>query len=110
MVFLSIILLCIGVYFLHLSSYKLLQSFGFAFTVIGLVQTYDTRRYFLIFIWNIFVTLGSCFGLYENLISWDIFGVTISFAILSVATLIFYLKLLPEYIRRFKNVIRHVDI
>ncbi len=103
MLYLSIGIFLIGGYVFELWLYKLIQSLGFAFTVVWLVQLQDIKRYFLIFFWNIFISIGSGIGLYQNFISGEIFGITVSFTILSVSTFVFYLKLLPEYMRRFKK-------
>gem|GEM_PF-6474690 len=56
MIVLSIVLLFVGKYTLGLSMYQSVQSLGFGFVVVGLSQTLDIKRYFLIFTGNIFIT------------------------------------------------------
>jgi hypothetical protein len=103
MVILSAILVYIWAIYLNISGYQFIQSVGFAFTVIGMSAISDMNRYILIFIWIIITTIWSILGLYINYLNGSIFWITISFAILSLSSSIFYVKLLPLYISRFKN-------
>lgn len=100
---LAVLLVLIGIEFLSLSWYAHIQSIWFAVTVIWLSAESDTKRYFLIFLWVVITAIGSFLGLYVNYLDWNIFWITISFAILSLSSALYYTKLFPIYISRVKN-------
>lgn len=104
MLILSIMLVFIGAQYLGISGYSFFQSIWFALTVVGISEVSDLRRYFLIFLWVIVTAASSFAWLYINYLDGNIFGITISFAILSLSSSIFYLKILPNYISRLKNI------
>jgi hypothetical protein len=99
----SVMTLIVAIFFFKLWLYQVIQSFGFAGVILGFWMVDDVHRYFSIFVWNFLITLGAYIWLYINFLSGDIFGVTVSFAILWTSTFLFYLKILPTYISRFKN-------
>jgi len=100
---LSIALILIWYTYLDISGYALVQSIWFALTIIWMSEVRDIRRYLLIFLWAIIVTWSSFFWLYVNYLAGNIFGITISFSILSLSTSIFYTKLIPSYILKIKK-------
>lgn len=99
----SIITLFFAIFYFELWIYQIIQSFGFAGVILGLWTTNDVHRFFSIWVWNFLITLGAYIWIYINFLGGDIFGVTVSFAILWTSTFLFYLKLLPTYIYRYKN-------
>ncbi len=78
------------------------QSLGIFLITLGLALKHDTYRYFIILFWNIFVVGGTLFLLWENYISWNILWITVAYMLLWLSTLIYYFKLLPIYISRYK--------
>lgn len=102
MLFLGLVLLSIVIKYLGLEMYQIIQSIGFAFVILGLVDILDERRFFLIFLGSICINIWSVLGLYNNFVAWNIYWITVSFTILGLITTFYYLKLLPVYLKRAK--------
>lgn len=98
----NVLLFVFILFFLNLPFYGNFQSLGFAAVTLGLVVIDDIWRYFLNVFGIIFIVLWSFLGLYWNYISGNILGITVSYSLLTTTVFIFYLKLLPQYLKALK--------
>lgn len=97
------VLLFITYFILEIQGYGFIQAIGFAFITLWFTMTHDIHRYFTILIGIVFLTIGNISWIVDNYIAGYILGITVSYALLSLTTFSFYLKLLPTYISRLKN-------
>lgn len=93
----------IYIYQLNTYFYVFLQSLWFAGVTIGLVLKNDISRFFLMLLGTCFVVGGSSFGIVVNYINGELLWITLSYAILTLTTFLFYMRILPKYISRIKN-------
>jgi hypothetical protein len=102
----GIINVCILSYillFLDFPWYGIIQSFGFAIITYGLILLNDIHRYIYHLLGTTILVIGSVSGLYVNYVSGTIFWITVSYSVLSLTVLSFYMKVLPSYISRIKK-------
>lgn len=84
--------------------FVLIQSLGIALVTLWLSLRYDTYRYLLILTWNLFLVIWSLLIFSDNYASGNILGVTVAYTLLWLSTFVYYLKLLPTYLSRLKNI------
>jgi hypothetical protein len=98
----SIVLLLLVLY-VWITTPVFIQSLWIFLITLWLALTDDIHRYFLIISGNLFVVTGSMLLLGENYIEWNILWVTVAYTLLWLSTFVYYLKLFPLYISRFKK-------
>ena len=106
--FLSIFLLnsCVLytlVFYIWITFPVFIQCIWIFLITLWLSLVHDTQRYFVILMWNLWVVSGTLFLFIENYLFWSILGVTVAYMLLWLSTFVYYLKLLPAYIYRYKN-------
>jgi len=105
----SMIILNIALLFIALklelifTLYSFIQVLGFSFFSIGLSIQKDIPRYFLSLFWIFLMPIWWIVGIYYNYFWWMIEGVTVSFTLLPLTVLFFYLTLLPKYLLELKK-------
>ena len=77
-----------------------LQALGFSFVTTWLVSIKDKFRYFWNLFWTFFIIVGSLIYVKFSYISWSLDGVSLWFSLLTLTALIYFLKLLPNYIKK----------
>lgn len=95
-------LIFIILYFFDVNYYTILQSFWFAGVTLWLSILEDTKRYFILIFWTFILVCGNLLGIIDNFISGYILGITVSYGILTLTTFVFYIKLLPLYLKKLK--------
>lgn len=101
---LNILVMWLLVWYIGLSYFAIVQSSGIALITLGLALRNDELRYFLVTFWNFFVVAWSLCILWENYLSGNILWITVAYTLLWLSTFVYYLKLLPLYISRYKNI------
>jgi hypothetical protein len=100
---LNIIVLSVLVFYIWITPPVFVQSLWIFAITLGLAITHDIYRYFLIVFGNFFIVAGSMLLLWENYLDGNILWVTVAYMLLWLSTLVYYLKLFPLYISRFKK-------
>lgn len=100
--FVVINLILIGLFlkFFEYQTFSILQVVWFSLITTGLVSIRDKVRYWLNLIWVIFLTVGSALWVTTSFSAGNLDGVALGFAILTWTVLIFYIKLLPTYLKK----------
>ena len=81
----------------------LIQSWWLFAITFGLSLLDNTRRFFAILVWNIFVVCGTSLILFENYSEWSILWVTIAYGLLSLSICSYNIRILPKYISRLHS-------
>jgi hypothetical protein len=103
---LSIIVINFFLFFLFVWLFVLslpifLQIIGFFLASTGAVVLDDFKRYVCNFIGTFSITLGSLLWLVFGIQNGAVSGITVSYGILTLTVLLFYIKLLPNYFKKY---------
>lgn len=80
--------------------YSILQGLGFSAVTIWLVSTSDKIRYYMSLLWVIWITSGSLIGVINSYWTGSIDGIALGYFILTLTVFVFYIKLLPSYLKK----------
>lgn len=86
--------------FMPYELYSILQGLGFSAVTIWLVSTSDKIRYYMSLLWVIWITSGSLIGVINSYWTWSIDGIALGYFILTLTVFVFYIKLLPSYLKK----------
>lgn len=100
LIFVNILVFAAFLKFMPYELYSILQGLGFSAVTIWLVSTSDKLRYYLSLLWVVWITSGSLIGVINSYISGSIDGIALGYFILTLTVFVFYLKLLPNYIKK----------
>jgi len=100
MVIFNTILFIIFIVLFKPELFAIFQALGFAFVTIWLVSIKDKFRYFGNLFWTFFIIIGSIIWVYWSYNNWSIDWISLWYTLLTTTALIYFLKLLPEYIRK----------
>lgn len=89
------------IFHFNISIYWIIQSLWFLCVTSWLVLKDNIKRYYVLFLWTSFVVLGSVVWIFANYFSWAILWITVWYALLWMVTLIYYIKIFPQYF--YKN-------
>lgn len=95
----NIIIIVIN-YFLWLfnSIHNIIQIFWFFFFSIWLILFNEKQKYIFSLIWILFITLGSLLSVYESFLLLNIKWIDISYFLLPLTVLVFYIKNFKKFI------------
>lgn len=109
---LNIILLTIFIYFSQTtinilwleifftaSIWAIIMALWFSFVTTGLISTNDVFRYWMNVIWVSWIVLGSLILIIVWYQNWNVSWIDLWYFILTSTVLVYYLKLLPKYIK-----------
>ena len=102
LIFVNILVFAAFIKFFYESEqyFTIIQWLGFSAVTIWLVSTSDKLRYYLSLLWVVWITSGSLIGVINSYISVSIDGIALGYFILTLTVFVFYLKLLPNYIKK----------
>lgn len=83
-------------------NFHILQALGFSLITSWLVSIKDKVRYWLNLFWIFALTSGSLWGLLLSYFDWELDWMALGFFLLTWTVLVFYIKLLPNYINKVK--------
>lgn len=86
--------------YFYTSPYQIFQVLWFAFVTTGLVSLRHYIEYYFNLIGVFLITFGSGFGIFVSYLEKDVPGIIIAWFLMTATVLIFYLKLLPKYIKK----------
>ncbi len=78
--------------------WDLVQLFGFILFPLWLIQSNEKLRYFLSLVWIFFISLGSFYQLYMWIISHNVSGADVSFFLLPLVVLVYFMKDIKKYV------------
>lgn len=102
--FLNLVVLYSLIYIVGVEIFAIIQSFWLAILTLGLIVKNDTQRYFLILSWNNCTVIWSLLILISNYTDGNLLWVTVAYTLLGLSITMYYLKILPEYIVRIRNI------
>ena len=100
MILFNILLLILFINYFNPQLFSLLQVIGFSLVTVWLVSTKDNFRYFGNLFWTFFIIWWSIVGVYLSYNNWSIDWISLWYALLTLTALIYFLKLLPKYIKK----------
>lgn len=96
----NFIIFLIYIYFgLFWDLYSYIQFFGFVIWSTGLIIQDNKKRYFYYVLWTFLIALGSFIWIYVNYLDWIILGTSISYFLLPLTVVVFYLKNIRKYMK-----------
>jgi len=94
----SIIFIFYIYYGLFETYYSVIQFFGFTIWALWLIMQDSKKRYIYYVFWTFLIALWSFIWIYYNFIDWKILWTSISYFLLPLTVVIFYLKNLKKYL------------
>ncbi|NDK07725.1 hypothetical protein EOM39_00590 [Candidatus Gracilibacteria bacterium] len=100
----NFILFFVFIRFIPHDNFHLLQALGFSMITSGLVSIKDKVRYWLNLFGIAALTAGSLWGVIVSYISASLDGIALGFFLLTGTVFVFYIKILPNYLKKVKVV------
>ena len=99
-IFLNIIILIIYIYFnLFDTFYSVIQFVGFCIWATGLIIQESKKRYIFYVLGTFLIAVGSVIWVYYNFLDWNIKWTSISYFLLPLTVVVFYLKNIKKYLK-----------
>jgi len=94
----SIIFFIYIYYWLFETYYSIIQFFGFTIWALWLIIQCSKKRYIYYVLGTFLITLGSFIWIYYNFVEWYILWTSISYFLLPLTVVVFYLKNFKKYL------------